>query len=171
MDDILRGLGAFLFERVEGREINEILHIEIERGRPARRRRVAFPFSLADAGSRAFGSPVPGGRPGAGSAGREAVGVLAGFGRGGRVRGTAVCAPPTARPCASFAEKIDRRFLPRPQKDQPAVATGNRHPEISLPAAFAAFGRILRETGVNMASTVQLSATREMTTDEGDRGA
>jgi hypothetical protein len=65
-----------------------------------------------------------------------------------------------------FAEKIDRSFLPRPQRDLPAVAVGNRHPEISLPAAFEAFGRILRETGINMASTVQLSATREMTTDE-----
>ncbi|MBI3698613.1 MAG: hypothetical protein HY238_27700, partial [Acidobacteria bacterium] len=64
-----------------------------------------------------------------------------------------------------FAENIDRSFLPRPQKDRPAVATGNRHPEISLPAAFDAFGRILASRGVNMASTVQLSATREMTTD------
>jgi len=75
-------------------------------------------------------------------------------------------APTNRVAVGEFAEKIDRRFLPRPQKDQPAVATGNRHPEISLPAAFTAFGRILRETGVNMASTVQLSATREMTTDE-----
>ncbi len=65
-----------------------------------------------------------------------------------------------------FAEKIEPRVLPRPQKDRPAVAVGNRHPEIALPAAFAAFGRILEQTGVNMASTVQLSATREMTTEE-----
>jgi len=64
-----------------------------------------------------------------------------------------------------FAAK-DTRFLPRPQKDLPAVATGNRHPEIALPAVFDAFGRVLNKTGVNMASTVQLSATREMTTDE-----
>ncbi len=60
----------------------------------------------------------------------------------------------------------DARFLPRPQKDLPAVAVGNRHPEIALPAVFDAFGRVLDQTGVNMASTVQLSATREMTTDE-----
>ena len=60
----------------------------------------------------------------------------------------------------------DPLFLPRPQKDLPAVAVGNRHPEIALPAVFDAFGRILGETGVNMASTVQLSATREMTIDE-----
>jgi hypothetical protein len=60
---------------------------------------------------------------------------------------------------------IDPVFLPRPQRDLPAVAVGNRHPEISLPAAFEAFRRILERHGVNMASTVQLSATREMTTE------
>src|SRR5690606_22866053 len=48
----------------------------------------------------------------------------------------------------------------------PAIACGNRHPEISLPAAFAAFQSILDRTGRNVASTVQLSATREMTTDD-----
>jgi hypothetical protein len=35
---------------------------------------------------------------------------------------------------------------------------------VSLPAAFDAFGRVLSRTGWNAASTVQLSATREMTT-------
>ncbi|MBI1897560.1 MAG: hypothetical protein HYS04_13695 [Acidobacteria bacterium] len=63
-----------------------------------------------------------------------------------------------------FAEQVDRAFLPRPQAAQPAIAAGNRHPEVSLPAAFEAFGAILRNTGLNLASTVQLSATREMTT-------
>ncbi|MGH9661444.1 MAG: hypothetical protein ACRD96_23055, partial [Bryobacteraceae bacterium] len=66
----------------------------------------------------------------------------------------------------TFAHEVDRAFLPRPQGPRPAIAAGNRHPEISLPAAFDAFRAILRSTGVNMASTVQLSATREMTTDE-----
>src|SRR6202035_1862701 len=65
---------------------------------------------------------------------------------------------------AAFGERIDRAFLPRPQRDQPAIAAGNRHPEISLPAVFDAFQTILKETGRNLASTVQLSATREMTT-------
>lgn len=65
-----------------------------------------------------------------------------------------------------FASEVDRDFLPRPQGALPAIAVGNRHPEISLPAAFEAFRRILHDTGVNMASTVQLSATREMTTAE-----
>ena len=66
----------------------------------------------------------------------------------------------------AFAEKIDRAFLPRPQRQLPAIAAGNRHPEISLPAVFEAFGDILRRTGRDVASTVQLSATREMTTEE-----
>jgi hypothetical protein len=65
----------------------------------------------------------------------------------------------------TFAEKVDRAFLPRPQREVSAIATGNRHPEISLPAAFVAFERIREGMGVNLASTVQLSATREMTTD------
>ncbi len=74
-------------------------------------------------------------------------------------------APTDREAIRHFAENIDPAFLPRPQRDSPAVAVGNRHPEISLPAAFEAFGRILESTGVNMASTVQLSATREMTTE------
>jgi len=65
-----------------------------------------------------------------------------------------------------FAEHVNRAFLPRPQGALPAIAVGNRHPEVSLPAAFEAFRQIKAKTGVNMASTVQLSATREMTTDD-----
>jgi hypothetical protein len=67
---------------------------------------------------------------------------------------------------AAFVQHVDRAFLPRPQRAQPAIAAGNRHPEISLPAVFEAFQKILVERGLNVASTVQLSATREMTTDE-----
>ena len=65
----------------------------------------------------------------------------------------------------AFAERIDRAFLPRPQGAKAAIAAGNRHPEISLPAVFDAFRQILQEMKVNLASTVQLSATREMTPD------
>jgi hypothetical protein len=65
-----------------------------------------------------------------------------------------------------FAEQVSPVFLPRPQGTRPAIAAGNRHPEISLPAVFEAYRTILREMHVNMASTAQLSATREMTTDE-----
>ncbi len=66
---------------------------------------------------------------------------------------------------AAFAHNVDTSFLPRPQRDLPAIASGNRHPEVSLPAVFDAFRDILHDTGLNLASTVQLSATREMTTD------
>lgn len=66
----------------------------------------------------------------------------------------------------TFAEQLNRTFLPRPQGGQAAIAVGNRHPEISLPAAFTAFRTILKKSGLNLASTVQLSATREMTTDD-----
>jgi hypothetical protein len=65
-----------------------------------------------------------------------------------------------------FTERINPAFLPRPQGALPAIAAGNRHPEISLPAVFEAYRVILEKMHVNMASTVQLSATREMTTDE-----
>jgi tagaturonate epimerase len=75
-------------------------------------------------------------------------------------------APTDRENVRKFAEQIDRAFLPRPQRDQPAIASGNRHPEISLPAVFDAFDTIAEKTGRNLASTVQLSATREMTTDE-----
>ena len=66
----------------------------------------------------------------------------------------------------TFATRVDRAFLPRPQGPLPAIAAGNRHPEISLPAVFEAYRRILKSSGVNMASTVQLSGTREMTTGD-----
>jgi hypothetical protein len=65
-----------------------------------------------------------------------------------------------------YAQEVAPAFLPRPQRALPAIATGNRHPEISLPAAFAAFATIQEKFGANWASTVQLSATREMTTDD-----
>ncbi|HEX3878511.1 MAG TPA: tagaturonate epimerase family protein [Bryobacteraceae bacterium] len=65
----------------------------------------------------------------------------------------------------AFANKIDTSFLPRPQRAQPGIACGNRHPEVSLPAVFDAFREILHDSSLNLASTVQLSATREMTTD------
>ncbi|HZP00015.1 MAG TPA: tagaturonate epimerase family protein [Terriglobia bacterium] len=66
----------------------------------------------------------------------------------------------------TFSERVDRQFIPRPQRSLPAIAAGNRHPEISLPAVFEAYREILQKSGVNWASTGQLSATREMTTDE-----
>ncbi len=64
-----------------------------------------------------------------------------------------------------FAEEIAREFLPRSQGARAAIAAGNRHPEISLPAVFEAYRTILNSSGLNLASTSQLSATREMTTE------
>jgi len=66
----------------------------------------------------------------------------------------------------TFAESVNRAFLPRPQGALPAIAAGNRHPEICLPAIFEAYRGILRNLGINMASTPQLSASRESATDE-----
>ncbi|MCS7314963.1 MAG: tagaturonate epimerase family protein [Bryobacteraceae bacterium] len=66
----------------------------------------------------------------------------------------------------TFAEQVDDAFLPRPQGARAAIAAGNRHPEISLPAIFEAYRVILKTLGLNMASTPQLSATREMTTEQ-----
>ncbi|HUQ95414.1 MAG TPA: tagaturonate epimerase family protein [Bryobacteraceae bacterium] len=66
----------------------------------------------------------------------------------------------------TYARQVDTSFLPRPQGSRSAIAVGNRHPEISLPAAFEAFRAIYKKTGINLASTVQLSATREMATDD-----
>jgi len=64
-----------------------------------------------------------------------------------------------------FAEQVDTSFLPRPQGQESAIAAGARHPEISIPAAFDAYRTLLKETGRNLASPVQMAATREMTTD------
>lgn len=75
-------------------------------------------------------------------------------------------APSDRENLRTFAERVAPAFLPRPQGSLPAIAAGNRHPEVSLPAVFEGFRRILEKTGVNWASTVQLSATREMTTDD-----
>ncbi|MCX6636989.1 MAG: hypothetical protein NT090_18195 [Acidobacteria bacterium] len=52
----------------------------------------------------------------------------------------------------TFAETLDRAFLPRPQGAMPAIAVETRHPETALPAAFEAFRQILKNTGVNWAS-------------------
>jgi hypothetical protein len=89
-------------------------------------------------------------------------------GRGGEVVINAVPFAATDRDnVRKYAEQVARAFLPRPQGPSAAIAVGNRHPEISLPAAFEAFRGILKSRSLNLASTVQLSATREMTTDEG----
>ncbi len=155
MDEILRGINAYLNDRIRGRDLNDEARQEAVKAGPQ----------------------PPGGRVHYASLARDPsaqdVYYLAADLDGPRLLRSMperVDVSPFAstdrEAIRDFAERIDRSFLPRPQKDQPAVAVGNRHPEISLPAAFDAFGRIVRSKGVNMASTVQLSATREMTTDD-----
>jgi hypothetical protein len=56
-----------------------------------------------------------------------------------------------------FATRLDGAFLPRPQATRPAITVGTRHPEIGLPAAFDAYRAILKRTGLNLASTPQVS--------------
>jgi hypothetical protein len=60
--------------------------------------------------------------------------------------------PRDAANIRAFAEQLDRAFLPRPQGTLPAIAVGTSRPEAALPAAFEAFRRILKNTGVNWAS-------------------
>jgi hypothetical protein len=91
--------------------------------------------------------------------------VLLRFGREG-IRESIPFGSTDREAVARFARDVNPAFLPRPQGDLPAIATGNRHPEISLPAAFGAFRAIFEKSGRNLASTVQLSATREMTTED-----
>ena len=43
----------------------------------------------------------------------------------------------------TFAEEVAPIFLPRPQRALPAIAAGNRHPEISLPPPSRPSGRSL----------------------------
>lgn len=66
----------------------------------------------------------------------------------------------------TYAEEVDPAFLPEPQGARAAIAAGARHPEVALPAIFEAYRVIYKNTGLNLASTPQLSATREMTTEE-----
>jgi len=49
---------------------------------------------------------------------------------------------------STFAEKVDRAFLPRPQGSQPAISVSDRNPE----AAFGDFRAILKAAQVNLAS-------------------
>jgi hypothetical protein len=166
MDDVIRGLGAFLYEKIDGRELTDVVRIEIEKTAPLAdvEWRFLYPSLTIDPNSSTtFYLAADRGH-------EKPQHKLLVFTRA--ADGSVAC---EIRPFGStdreeirnFAENLDRRFLPRPQRALPAIATGNRHPEISLPAAFEGFAQVLDETGINMASTVQLSATREMTIDEG----
>ena len=77
-------------------------------------------------------------RPGAGS--REVVVNAAPFGPGDQAA------------IETFATKVDRAFLPRPQASAPAITVVSASPELELPAAFEGFRAVLRTTGLNAAS-------------------
>jgi hypothetical protein len=53
---------------------------------------------------------------------------------------------------ATFVEKIDPTFLPRPQGIQSALAVISLYPDVSIPAAFEAYRQILKSRGGNLAS-------------------
>ena len=57
----------------------------------------------------------------------------------------------------TFAEKVDPATLPRPQGAQSSIVAGSRIPSLTVPAAFEAFRTVLKNTGANLASPVQLS--------------
>src|SRR5947209_9379635 len=52
----------------------------------------------------------------------------------------------------TFAEKVDRAFLPRPQGSAPAISMEHEQPEVTLPRAFDAYRAIFRATGTNVAA-------------------
>ena len=169
MSDVLRRLGSHLAEKTAGRELTDSLRDEIAGSAPSggAEWRFCFPSLTRDPqddGTLYLAADQLGERGGP---------KLLVFSAGGPGEGESAgeCevrnfAPTDREAIRDFATRIEPRFLPRPQRERPAVAVGNRHPEISLPAAFEAFAQIFKDSGVNMASTVQLSATREMTLDE-----
>ncbi|MCC6365312.1 MAG: hypothetical protein IT165_17495 [Bryobacterales bacterium] len=60
--------------------------------------------------------------------------------------------PSDSRHILTFAEQVDRAFLPRPQGAQSSITVAGDHPENTFPAAFTAFRNIHRKTGRNIAS-------------------
>lgn len=56
----------------------------------------------------------------------------------------------------TYVGQVSRAFLPRPQGALPSITVQSRFPDISIPAAFSAYRRILRETGLNMAAPASL---------------
>lgn len=52
----------------------------------------------------------------------------------------------------TFATKVDRAFLPRPQGSAPSITILTTEPEKELPLAFEGFRAVQRATGINAAS-------------------
>lgn len=58
----------------------------------------------------------------------------------------------------TYVQKIARTFLPRPQGTLPSITVPCGFSEASILAAFTAFRSIFRETGINMAAPLSVSA-------------
>jgi uncharacterized membrane protein len=56
-----------------------------------------------------------------------------------------------------YAEQVDSAFLPRPQGARPAIAVGNRHPEISLPITTLLLPTLKPQDSSSLASLRSLS--------------
>ncbi len=69
-------------------------------------------------------------------------------------------APTDSERIRTFAEEVNRAFLPRPQGSRPAISVGGL--EDSLPAVFEAFRSIFKLKGENVAS-IRLSGAPETT--------
>jgi hypothetical protein len=63
----------------------------------------------------------------------------------------------------TFATKIDRAFLPRPQGSAPSITVETADPEAELPAAFDGFRTVQRSTGINTASIAAAPGTADRT--------
>jgi hypothetical protein len=59
--------------------------------------------------------------------------------------------PSDAANIRTFAEQLDRAFLPRPQGAQPSIVVRERQPASALAVAFDGFRQVLKATGVNWA--------------------
>jgi hypothetical protein len=63
----------------------------------------------------------------------------------------------------TFADRIDRSFLPRPQGTQSSITVAIKRPDLEIPAAFDAFRAINRKYGVNLAS---IAAAEKASTED-----
>jgi len=60
--------------------------------------------------------------------------------------------PSDAEPIGTFSEQINRLFLPRHAGSRPVIVIHSATPSTDFPAAFEAFRRILKATGLNQAA-------------------
>ncbi|MDQ6706594.1 MAG: hypothetical protein M3Z85_11530 [Acidobacteriota bacterium] len=76
----------------------------------------------------------------------------AGSGRREIVVNASPFGPDDSERVLTFAEEVNRTFLPRPQGSRPAISVGGEVVRARLPAVFEAFRSIFKTKGVNVAS-------------------